>query len=163
MNKPTKIWSGTVLPEWIDYNGHMGDFAYGIAFTKAADNMMELIGVDELYRTDRGCTMFTLETHISFLKEIHRGKRIEIFCQVLDYDRSKIHALLSMTTGDEVPCAFYEVLLMHMRVQGPDSRPVAEPFTKDSYEALEDLARRHRGLHRPERASASVGIRRKPG
>ena len=39
----------TVLPEWIDYNGHMNVSYYVLAFDRGVDAFMELIGISPAY------------------------------------------------------------------------------------------------------------------
>ena len=39
-------WSGTVLPAWTDYNGHLRDAYYLLVFSMATDAMMDMIRGD---------------------------------------------------------------------------------------------------------------------
>ena len=43
----------TVLPEWIDCNGHMQDAYYGLIFSKAVDALQDDLGFDQAYRQKR--------------------------------------------------------------------------------------------------------------
>jgi carnitine 3-dehydrogenase len=57
-----------VLPEWVDYNGHMTDFRYLQVFGEAMDALYRRVGIDDSYR--RGGRMFyTVDTQISYLAE----------------------------------------------------------------------------------------------
>ncbi len=58
------IYRTTVSPSWIDYNGHMGDYAYGIVFSDAATAYMDRIGVDTPYREANNATLYTLDSRI---------------------------------------------------------------------------------------------------
>ena len=40
----------SVSPDWIDYNGHMNVGYYGVAFDKATDALLDLLGLGEAYR-----------------------------------------------------------------------------------------------------------------
>ena len=50
MSETLPIYRTSVSPSWIDYNGHMGDYAYGIVFSDAATAYMDRIGIDAAYR-----------------------------------------------------------------------------------------------------------------
>ena len=68
--KPLSLYQGTVLPEWIDYNGHMNVAYYVLAFDHATDELFDYIGMDESYRAEQNCSMFTLELHVNYLAGI---------------------------------------------------------------------------------------------
>ena len=44
---PLQIHKGTVLPEWIDYNGHMNVAFYMLAFDQATDAFFDYLGMGE--------------------------------------------------------------------------------------------------------------------
>src|SRR5690606_81464 len=62
------VFRKDVQPEWVDYNQHMGDFAYGIVFSNAGDLFLEIAGLTPEYRDRSHCTIYTLENHTRFLK-----------------------------------------------------------------------------------------------
>ena len=49
-----------VLPEWIDYNGHMNVVYYVLAFDRSVDAFMELIGISPDYIQQCRASTFTL-------------------------------------------------------------------------------------------------------
>ena len=51
-----------VLPEWIDYNGHMNVAYYTLAFDDALDDFLDKIGIGEDYVTAVSYTHLTLPT-----------------------------------------------------------------------------------------------------
>ena len=50
LETPLNRYRGVVLPEWVDYNGHMTEAAYLTAFGWASDVLFRCIGDDEAYR-----------------------------------------------------------------------------------------------------------------
>ena len=58
-----------VRPEWVDYNGHMGDFAYAIAFSQTVTAFMDAIGIDRAYRDATSATLYTLDMRIGYQRE----------------------------------------------------------------------------------------------
>ena len=63
------IYSATVLPDWLDYNGHMNEGYYGLAFGFAIDTMFIDWQLPE-YMQETGCTFYSAETHITYLQEL---------------------------------------------------------------------------------------------
>lgn len=149
-----------VKPEWVDYNRHMGDFAYGIVFSEAGDGFLELAGLDPAYREATGCTIYTLENHTRFIKEVHLGDRLTTTAHLLDCDPKRVHLYLHLYDGAGDLVAEQEQLIMHMR-QAKGEPPRPEPFPEDMLAKLEAILVAHRQLPRPEGAGRPMGIRRK--
>lgn len=61
MTESKQIWKGRVLPEWVDYNGHLNDAYYALVFSRSLDALMDEIGLDEEGRKANAYTIFTLE------------------------------------------------------------------------------------------------------
>ena len=60
----------SVQEDWIDRNQHMNDSEYARVFSLAIDHFHDQIGLSNPERDARNYTVFTLETHINFLKEL---------------------------------------------------------------------------------------------
>jgi acyl-CoA thioester hydrolase len=161
MGEMTRVYSGSVHPDWIDYNGHMGDYAYAIIFSDALTSFMDMIGVDSAYRSHTACTIYTLEIRIAYLNECHLGQKFHVLQQLLDIDTKRFHAFLRMIdseTGQDL--AICEQLLMHMQ-QSPGEPPRAKDFPKNVAEKLALHRHKEAGLEVPEWVGSRVGIRRK--
>ena len=65
-----------VLPEWVDYNGHLRDGFYLVLFSYGVDGFMDQIGLDAAGRKELGNSLFTLEAHLNFLAEGKRGSAL---------------------------------------------------------------------------------------
>src|SRR5262249_2110436 len=57
------IYQTTILPDWIDYNGHLRDAYYALIVSQASDALMDRVGLDAPYRTRTRCTLYTVEMH----------------------------------------------------------------------------------------------------
>jgi acyl-CoA thioesterase FadM len=161
MNGLPKVFEITVPPEWIDYNGHMGDFAYNIAFSRAGDGLYEVFGLDPEYRRKTRCTIYTLETRTGFHRECKLGDELFVTCQVLDVDEKRVHMFLRMyrkNSGDLV--AVQEALIMHMRRE-PGAAPVGAAMPPDMFKGLAALKRDHEKFPWPMETERRIGIRRK--
>jgi acyl-CoA thioester hydrolase len=156
-----RVFQGKVKSEWVDYNGHMGDFAYAIVFSDAVTAFMDEIGVTEAYRTTKLCTIYTLDLRIAYLKECHEGQSFHVLQQLLDADHKRYHAYFRMVddaTGEDL--AWSEQLLMHMKQQ-KDGPPRSMPFPPSVREKVDARMAEQRGLARPEWVGSPIGIRRK--
>lgn len=82
---------GSVLPEWIDANGHMNLAYYVVLFDQATDNVYEALGVGQAYREATGNSTFTAETHTIYDREVLVGERVRIVTRMLGVDAKRIH------------------------------------------------------------------------
>jgi acyl-CoA thioester hydrolase len=130
-------YRATILPEWIDYNGHLRDAYYMVALSYAIDEVMDHLGLDAAYRERTKCTLYTLELHMHFLQEVKSTDELTVTTSILDFDRKRIHA------GCEFSCprmseaaATAEVMLLHVH-QG--DKPASASFPPEVLRKLETL------------------------
>lgn len=154
------VFRKDVQPEWVDYNQHMGDFAYGIVFSNAGDGFLELAGLTPEYRDRSHCTIYTLENHTHFLKEVHADSAVHVTAQLLDHDAKRVHLFLRMYDRDGNLVAEQEQLVMHMQ-RLPGSDPRSAPFPDEMHGKIAKIFEQHRRLPKPEAAGAPMRIRRK--
>ncbi len=124
-----------ILPEWIDYNGHLRDAYYVVALSHAVDEVMNHLGLDAAYRERTRCTLYTLELHMHFLHEVKESDGLTVATSVLDFDRKRIHAacdFLCPRVSEAVGTA--EVMLLHVH-QG--DKPASASFPPEVLERLE--------------------------
>ncbi|HBO1218003.1 TPA: thioesterase family protein [Pseudomonas aeruginosa] len=155
MNPTLKTYETLVLPEWVDYNGHLRDAFYLLIFSYATDALMDHIGLDSGNRDASGHSLFTLECHLNFLHEVKEGAAVEVRTQVLGHDRKRlhIHHALYRPGGDQV-LALSEQMLLHVSLDGPRS----EPFAGEVLARVEALATAHRQLPAPEGVGRVIGL-----
>ncbi len=110
------VYATPVLPEWIDYNGHLRDAYYGLIFSQATDALMDRVGLDAPYRARTGCTLYTLEMHLHYLQEVKAADTAEVRLRILGLDAKRIHVALELTRrGKPGVAAAAEVMLLHVR------------------------------------------------
>ena len=141
-----------VLPEWVDYNGHAHESRYLQVFGDATDGLLRRLGVDAAY-LEGGDSFYTVETHLSHLREISSGEDLVVTTQVLDADAKRVHVFHEMRSDGEV-AATAEQMLLH--VDTVANR--AAEMDGEVKQRVEELAMAHAGLPRPERAGRSIGI-----
>jgi len=145
-SKPLSLFDAEVLPEWLDYNGHMTESRYLQVFGDATDALLNYIGMDEAYRSG-GFSVYTVETHIRHLLEIAGGEPLTVETQLLGLDEKRlriVHKLLHTSSGDEL--ATGEHMLLHVDTEAR----CASPFGKKLYVKLEKIWLGHQNLTVPD-------------
>ena len=113
-------YAATVDHAWIDYNGHMQDAYYGLVFSHAVDAVQDAVGLDAAYRAETGCTVYLLEDHKHFLREVHAGALLSVRTRVLAVDERRFVLWADMlSAGDRV--AVSEMVQAHVH-QRPTPR-----------------------------------------
>ncbi len=89
---------------------------------------MDAIGLDEAGRAARKRTLYTLEAHVSYLREIKEGAPVRVDARVIAQDRKCIHLYLEMFEGEGAePVSACEQMLMHIDTSGaPKGAPLDE-------------------------------------
>ena len=100
--------------EWIDYNNHMQDAYYGLAFSYAIDHFQDAVGFDENYRSRTGCTIFVVEDHKFYLNEVKLRSELVIKTTLLDADKKKFILQSQMLVNDK-KVATSEMLQAHVK------------------------------------------------
>jgi acyl-CoA thioester hydrolase len=145
----------TVRAEWVDYNGHLRDAFYMLIFSFATDALIDVIGLPDSVRKERGRSIYTLEAHINYLHEIKDGVQVRIDMRVLGHDAKRLHLYLEMFADDCVePVAVGEQMLLHVDTGGP--RAVA--FDPDVEARVRALAQAHTGLPAARFAGRVIGL-----
>ncbi|MCF6138442.1 thioesterase family protein [Pseudalkalibacillus berkeleyi] len=145
-----------VSPDWVDYNGHMNDAEYSRVFSLAVDEFMDQIGLDYEGRQTLAYTIFTLESHICYLKEAHEGQQLTITCQILDLDKKRIHIFFNMLNDLDELIATSEQMLMGIGTT--DGRPA--PFPEQVSSVLADIYANDHEKETPKQAGRKIGIRK---
>ncbi len=90
-----------VLPDWIDYNGHMNVAYYLLAFDHATDDFLDFLGLDEGHRKAAGGSTFAGEIHLTYQREVEAGAPLRITSQLLGYDEKRLRFFNKMYHADE--------------------------------------------------------------
>ncbi|RQW20091.1 hypothetical protein EH196_08095 [Bacillus sp. C1-1] len=156
MNETLTLWTGNVLPEWVDYNGHMNDAEYARVFSNAVDALMEHIELDEAGRQHHLYTLFTLENHIKYLAEAHQGAPLQASILILDRDAKRVHLWIELKDDSNQLLATSEQMIMGM--SNETRRPA--PFPLIVEEKLANMP--HASFNQwPKGSNTLIGIRRK--
>ncbi|AIY42330.1 Thioesterase-like protein [Collimonas arenae] len=122
-----QLYCDVVRPEWVDYNGHLRDAFYMLIFSFATDALMDYIGLDEAERQRSGSSLYTLESHINYLKEVKAGALVRVQTRLLAHDAKRLQIYHSMHLANaEEALAASEQMLLHVDMRGPAATPFAD-------------------------------------
>ncbi len=156
---PLDLAPARVLPEWIDYNGHMNVAYYSLAFDRALDDFCDRHDLGQAYVRRTGRSIFVLEAHVTYLHEVKVHDPLHFTFQLLDCDEKRFHFFLGMVHGEEgYLAATSEQIALHVNLQARR----AEPFAAATAKALATLATSHRALKPPAQAGHVIAIRPRP-
>lgn len=151
---PLRLYRTPVEPEWVDYNGHMTESAYLTAAGWASDKLFRYIGDDEAYRA-AGNSFYTVETHITYVREVAVHEPIEFTTQVLGVDAKRLHLVHCMFHGDDggLLCTA-EQMLVHVDMVAGRSAPILPHVAA----ALQAIVTAHAGLPVPPQVGAVMRL-----
>jgi acyl-CoA thioester hydrolase len=122
------IYQTAILPEWIDYNGHLRDAYYGLIVSLATDALMDRVGLDAAYRARTGCTLYTVEMHIHFLREVKQTDTVGVSVRIAGADTKRVHAAFEIAPSVQSDvAATAELMLLHVRQHGDTVSTTAFP------------------------------------
>ena len=147
-----------VLPGWVDYNNHLNDAYYMVIFSNATTTLMDYIGLGEKGRAETGHSLFTLEIHLNYLREIKGGLETRVATQILGHDQKRLHVFHLLYAEDSPDLrATNEQMLINIDMKGPKSAA----FLPEVLARIEAIERDQVGLPRPENAGRAIALPRR--
>nr|WP_184728724.1 thioesterase family protein [Saccharopolyspora phatthalungensis] len=121
-----------VRPEWIDYNGHLSEAYYVLVFGLATDAVLDQVGVDAAYRADTGCSVYTVEAHVRYLREVKPDSDLVVTSRIVGIGARKVRICHEMAVGGTL-VATEEIMALHVDSKQGGTTPfpdaVAERLT----------------------------------
>ena len=155
MASPLTLWEGEVLSGWVDDNRHMNDGYYAVAFGEASWRVQDHLGLHQEYRARTGGTLYSVEAHLTWARELSLAQRLHIESLVLGVDAKRLRVFHRLFATDEgYSAATMDVMMLHV-VKGKDGVRTA-PFPADIARHLERVAAEHAVLGVPEEAGRKV-------
>jgi acyl-CoA thioester hydrolase len=147
----------TVEDQWIDYNGHFNMAYYNVIFDRCGDEAFARMGLGPDYVKSRNASFFTLEAHVTYLRELHARDRVRVTVQLLDYDAKRVHYVQEMFHADEgwLACVT-ENIVMHIDMTAKKSAP----FPPDVLERIAAMHAAHKTLPVPPQVGHRIAIPR---
>ena len=140
-----------VPPEWIDYNGHMMDAYYSMAFTEATEAFLDHVGLGAAYRSRTGSGIYTAESHLCFLSSVTSGATLAYHTQLLGQDAKRLHVFHRMIRAGSV-AATCELMFLHV------SNGRVAPMPPETAAAVAAVAADQAALPRPDQAGRRIAM-----
>ena len=155
---PLAIHRSTVLPEWVDWNGHMNVAFYVAAFDQASGAFMRNMGLGRPYVDGKHGMTFVLETHVTYDREMRGGAPMRFTTQLLERDAKRVHLFHEMYHAEQgYLAATNETIVINIDFASRRSAP----FPLQAAERLEAVWASHKSLPRPTKAGRIMGLARK--
>jgi acyl-CoA thioester hydrolase len=155
--QPLDIYRAPVEAAWIDYNGHMNVAYYMLMFDRATDALFDRLGTGGDYRQRTNHSLFVLEAHVTYEREVKEGDMLRFTSQLIDADAKRLHVFHAMHHEAEAyRAATCELLILHVDLAGPSGRN----FAAGEKAAIDALLNEHRDLPRPAQLGKVIGLRR---
>ena len=156
--QPLDVYRGAVPADWIDYNGHMNIAYYMLVFDRASDALFDRLDVGPAYRRRSNHTLYVLEAHITYERELKEGDTLRVTAQLIDADAKRQHFFFATHHAEHgYVAATTEMLALHVDLTGPRS----VPFPAEQQSEIDRLLAEHRRLARPAQLGRVIGIRRR--
>jgi acyl-CoA thioester hydrolase len=146
----------TVPADWIDYNGHMMDAYYSMAFTEATEALLDHVDLGAAYRAQTGCGIYTVESHVCFRASIRAGEQLRYTSQLLGCDPRSLHVFHQILLASGAEAATNELMFLHVELA--TERVTAIP--PEHFATVSALAAQHAMLPLPAAAGRGVTMRR---
>jgi acyl-CoA thioester hydrolase len=153
---PLALYQHHVQSDWIDYNGHMSEGFYAIAFGDATDKLMDHIGMDAPFRERVRFTIYTMETHISYLLEMAEGEALSVTTHMLEHDQKRMRIFHAMMRESGMVTATQEAVLLNVDMRGPK----AAPFDPAVMAKIEAVGKAHAELAWHPQAGRAIALKR---
>ncbi len=151
---PLELYRCRVHPDWVDYNGHMTESAYLLAFGWNSDALFRYVGIDEDYRR-AGYSIYTVQSAIHNVKEAKVEEPLRFTTQVLGSTEKKLHIFQAMFNAetDEL-LSTVEQMLLHVDM----SAEKVVPFLEAQGEAIRAVTEAHRSMPLPPEVGSKISL-----
>jgi acyl-CoA thioester hydrolase len=136
-----------IEPQWIDYNGHLNMAYYNVVFDRALDEFWVKLGLGPDYLETRGCSTFTAECHVRYLREIHLSDPVRVSVLLVAADGKRLHIFEELRHATEGwLSATSETMTLNIDMA---ARKVT-PFPPDISARIQAVAGAHKLIAPPE-------------
>jgi len=155
---PLDTHRSTVIPEWVDWNGHMNVAFYVAAFDQASGAFMRNMGLGRRYVDGKLGMTFVLETHVTYDREVREGAPLRFTTQLIGRDAKKVHLFHEMYHAEQdYLAATNETIVMNIDYGTRRSAPWPVPVA----ERLDAIWETHKVLTKPAKAGRVISLSKK--
>lgn len=110
---PIRSHSEALLPAWLDAYGHLNEAYYLLVFSNATWSFQDRFGLGVEYFQRTGNALYTLESHLRYLKEVRAPATLDVESMILGFDAKRLHVGHTLIV-DATPRATFECVLLHV-------------------------------------------------
>ena len=144
-----KLHAESLREEWLDAYGHLNEAYYLVPFSNTSWIMQDHFGLGVDYFKRTGCAMYTVETHVRYLREVRAPAELCVETLILGSDAKRMwFAHLLMVDGDLRATGEFMTLHYHTR----ENRTTAMP------EPVRAALKKAEAANRPEWASRHIAL-----
>ncbi len=159
LEAPFDRYRDVVRPEWIDENGHMNVGYYVVVFDFATDEWLDYVGLTRAYKNEHKVTTFTLESHVTYQRELGEGAPLRFTTRLLGFDAKRIHYAHEMYDAEEgFLASTNELMSLHVSQETRRSAAMAAEIQ----ERLAQIRVAHEKLPVPSYVGRAVGLTSRP-
>ena len=141
-----------VPDDWTDHYGHLNEGYYVVAASNSFWAFQSHLGIGTDYYDETGFAMVTVETHVRYLDEVHRGDELRITNTIHGHDAKRAIFGVQMHVGERL-CATMEAMCLHIDHKNGGLGPLPESVQQAFADLTPDPL--------PDWAGRSVGFRKK--
>lgn len=120
-----KLHSEPVREEWLDAYGHLNEAYYLVPFSNAAWALQDHFGIGVDYFERTGGAIYTVESHLRYLKEVRAPATLELETMIFDSDAKRLRfGHLMLVDGEER--ATFECVGLHFDTRSNRTTPLPE-------------------------------------
>ncbi len=126
-----RLNSVELKPEWLDAYGHLNEAFYLVPMSETTWLLQDQFDLGVSYFEETGCAIYTVETHLRYLKEVRAPATLEIESMILGSDAKRIWFAHQMVVDGSVR-ATSEFMALHYSTREQRTAPM----TADTCERL---------------------------
>jgi acyl-CoA thioesterase FadM len=107
-----KLHAEPLLDDWLDAYGHLNEAYYLVPFSNTTWALQDHFGIGVEYFERTEGALYTVESHLRYLKEVRAPATLEIESLILGSDAKRIR-LAHVMQVDGIERATFECLLLH--------------------------------------------------
>lgn len=148
-----KLHSEPLQDQWLDAYGHLNEAYYLVPFSNATWKLQDHFGIGVTYFEQTGCAIYTVESHLRYLKDVRKPAEMQIESIVIGSDPKKFWFAHLMKV-EETLCATAEFMMLHYNTR--ESKTTAMP------EAVQQHLKDAEIEDKPEWVGRQIGLAKNP-
>lgn len=120
-----KLHSEPVREEWLDAYGHLNEAYYLVPISNASWALQDHFGIGVDYFERTGGAIYTVESHLRYLREVRAPAVVEIESMIFDADAKRLRFAHVMTVDGEERATF-ECVALHFDTRSNRTAPLPD-------------------------------------